>query len=124
MELTIRNRTQTEIESQLLLNTIEEKDAMVDKLQNKISELTEQNKKYKDDITILEKSLGQKKDIQLGIELFSDTILQLEHQIQEIVKQSVEYEEKLDAKLTIINAMEEELDLLAIKIEDIKSVLS
>ena len=129
LDTSIKNRTQFEKERQQLMKEIEGKDKTIGKLQHEILDLKGQNEKYKDDITILEKSLSQKNDIQAGIDSFSSTstptidsktLVQLDHQIKEVLGKSLEYEEKLDAKLIVINDLEHKLDQLTIAIDNIK----
>ncbi|MBO0588623.1 hypothetical protein, partial [Sporosarcina sp. E16_8] len=124
-----KERTQSEKERQCLLIAIEEKNNSIGKLQHEISDLKGQNEKYSEAIVILEKELYQKNDSQVGIGLIpststptidTDTLMQLDHQIKELLVKSLDYEEKLDAKLLIINTLEHKLDQLTVEMDDIQ----
>ena len=88
-----------------------------------------QIKKHTEPIVIVEKNLNQKNDSQTGIESLSstttptidtETLMQLDHQIKEILAKSLDYEEKLDAKFFVINTLEKKLDMLTVEIEGVK----
>ncbi|QBP40081.1 coiled-coil domain-containing protein [Paenisporosarcina antarctica] len=128
LDISINDRIQSEEDRQYMIKEMEEKEKALEKLQHEIMNLTEQNEKYKDAITRLEKSLSEKND---GIGLFSssstptidsDMLLQLENQIKDVLGQSLDFEEKLAAKLIVINSLEHKLDQLTIEIDDIKEV--
>jgi len=128
LDISINDRIQYEEDRQYMIKELEEKDKALEKIQHEIMDLTEQNEKHKDDITRLEKTLSEKND---GIGLFSssstptidsDMLLQLENQIKDVLGQSLDYEEKLAAKLIVINSLEHKLDQLTLEIDDIKDI--
>ena len=129
LDIANKERIQTEKVRQRLLIELEEKNNTIGKLQHEIADLKEQNEKHSEAFTRLEKSLNQKNDSQAGIDSFSstttptidtETLIQLDHQIKEIVAKSLDYEEKLDAKLLVVNTLEEKLDQLTDEIDGIK----
>ncbi|WP_404453356.1 hypothetical protein LG329_03405 [Virgibacillus necropolis] len=130
LDKSINQNTRSNIESQHLMKEIEHKNKTIEKLQDDILNMKKQNEKYKNDITLLEEGLSQKNDIQTNIDsspstgtssIDSETLFQLDHQIKELVGQSLDYEEKLDSKLIVINALEDKLDQLTAEINDINN---
>ena len=128
LALANKERTQSEKERQRLLIEIEGKNTTIEKLKHEISDLKEQNEKHSEAFTMLEKNLNQKNDSQAGIDSFSstpiptidtETLVQLDHQIKEIVAKTLDYEEKLDAKLLVVNTLEKKLDQLTDEIDGI-----
>ncbi len=129
LDIANKERIQSEKVRQRLLIELEEKNNTIGKLQHEIADLKEQNEKHSEAFTMLEKNLNQKNDSQAGIDSFSstttptidtETLIQLDHQIKEIVAKSLDYEEKLDAKLLVVNTLEEKLDQLTDEIDGIK----
>jgi len=131
IDSTTKDRTQVEEIRQYLLKEIEQKNSTIGKLQHEILELKEQNNKQNEAVIILEKSLNEKNDSQAGIDSFTskrtpsidtETLMQLDHQIKELLSKSLDYEEKIDAKLLIINDLEHKLNQLTVEIDTIKVV--
>ncbi len=130
LDIANKERTQSDKVRQLLLIEIEEKNTTIGKLQHEIADLKEQNEKHSEAFTMLEKNLNQKNDSQAGIDYHSSTttptidtesLIQLDHQIKEIVAKTLDYEEKLDAKLLVVNTLEKKLDQLTDEIDGIKT---
>ena len=76
---------------------------------------------------MLEIKLNQKNDSQAGMDYHSstptidtETLIHLDHQIKEVVAKTLDYEEKLDAKLLVVNNLEQKLDQLTDEIDGIK----
>ena len=131
LDIANKERTQSEKVRQRLLLELEEKNNTIGKLQHEISNLKQQNEKHSDAIAEVEKKLNQKNDSQAGIDSFSsistptidpETLIQLDHQIKEVVAKSLDYEEKLDAKLLIVHSLEHKIDQLTVEIEDIQVI--
>jgi len=129
VDIANKERIQSEKVRQRLQIELEEKNNTIGKLQHEISNLKEQNEKHTEAIAIVEKNLNQKNDSQVGIDLIpststptidTETLMELDHQIKELLVKSLDYEEKLDAKLLIINTLENKLDQLTVEIDDIK----
>ena len=129
LDIANKERTQSEKVRQRLLIELEDKNNTIGKLQHEISNLKEQTEKQNDAIVILEKNLNQKNDSQVGIDLIpststhtidTETLMQLDHQIKELLVKSLDYEKKLDAKLLIVNTLEHKLNQLTVEIDDIK----
>ena len=129
LDIARKERAQSEKVRQRLLLEIKEKNNTIGKLQLEISNLKQQNDKHNKAITMLEKNLNQKNESQPGIDSLSstttptidpETLIQLDHQIKEIVAKSLDYEEKLDAKLLIVNTLGQKLDQLTDEIDGIK----
>ncbi|MDI2585751.1 hypothetical protein OR571_01035 [Psychrobacillus sp. NEAU-3TGS] len=100
--------TQSQQDKQQLLNEIEKKNVTIENLQQELLNV---------------KKLNQKQDFQAVTEEHSlpakapESFVQLEHQIKEVIGKSLDYEEKLDAKLIIINDLEYKLNQLATEID-------
>jgi len=129
LDIANKERTESEKVRQCLLIEIEEKNNTIGKLQHEIADLKEQHEKHSEDFTMLEKKLNEKNDSQAGIDSFSstptidtETLIQLDHQIKDIVAKSLDYEEKLDAKLLVVNTLEKKLAQLTDEIDGIKTV--
>jgi chromosome segregation ATPase len=114
---------------QRLLIELEEKNKAIGKLQHEIADLKEQNEKHSDAIAVVEKKLNQKNESREGPDslssistpiIDSEELIQLDHQIKEVLAKSLDFEEKLDAKLLIINTLEHKLDQLTVEIDGIK----
>ena len=129
LDIANKERTESEKVRQRLLIEVEEKNNAIGKLQHDILDLKGQIKKHTEPIVIVEKNLNQKNDSQTGIESLSstttptidtETLMQLDHQIKEILAKSLDYEEKLDAKFFVINTLEKKLDMLTVEIEGVK----
>ncbi|MBE1556786.1 hypothetical protein [Sporosarcina limicola] len=129
LDVTNNERIQSEKVSQYLLKEIEEKNDAIMKLQKEISDLKEQNEKNNNTSTLVEKSLSQMHAIQAGMTscsstdtptVHSETFMQVEHQMKNVLAQSLDYEEKLGAKLLILNDLELKLENLTEEIADIK----
>ncbi|WP_186673261.1 hypothetical protein [Sporosarcina sp. BP05] len=130
LDIANKERIQTEKVRQRLLIELEEKNNTIGELQHQIADLKEQNEKHSEVFTRLEKSLNQNNDSQAGRDSFTstttptidtETLIQLDHQIKEIVAKSLDYEEKLDAKLLVVNTLEEKLNQLTDEIDGIKN---
>lgn len=129
LDSTNKERSQVEEIRQHLLKDIEEKNNTIGKLQHEIVELKEQNKKQNDAVRIREENVNQKNDLQAGIDsltskstptIDTETLMQLDRQIKELLVKSLDYEEKFDAKLLIINDLEHKLNQLTVEIENSK----
>ncbi|SES30825.1 hypothetical protein [Psychrobacillus sp. OK032] len=124
LDTTFKDYTQSQNEKQQLMNEIERKDITIEKLQQELLNLKEHIEKEQN-----EKEFNQKRVIQAvtdedflsstSISTTSpETFVQLEHQIKEVVGKSLDFEEKLDAKLIIINDLEHKLNQLSIEIDN------
>ncbi|NYF26356.1 hypothetical protein [Sporosarcina sp. JAI121] len=128
LDSTKKERAQYEKMRKHSIIEIEEKNNIIGKLQREISDLKEQNKKHSDAIALVGKDRNQKSDSQSGPDTLtsistpsidSEALIQLDHQIKELLAKSVDYEEKLDEKLLIINSLEHKLDQLTVEIDGI-----
>lgn len=127
LKITNKERTQFEKVRQRLVKEVEGKNKTIMKLQYEMSNLKAQNEKNKEAISMLEKNMDLKNDRQSGIGPISstptidtDTLMQLDHQIKELLAKSLDYEGQLDAKLLVLNTLEHKLEQLAGEIDDIK----
>ena len=107
-DLTIMKEERLHFEEtrQRLLKEIEGKNNLIEKLQQEIIDVKEQKKVHN-------------ATIKCEDDIASELLLQVEHQIKEVLAKSVEYEEDLDAKLAIIHALEHNLDQLTAEIDGI-----
>ncbi|MER2090139.1 MAG: hypothetical protein ABS920_10390, partial [Sporosarcina sp.] len=128
LDSTNKERAQYEKMRQHSIIEIEEKNNIIGKLQRDISDLKEQNKKHSDVIALVGKDLNQKSDSQSDPDTLtsistpsidSEALIQLDHQIKELLAKSVDYEEKLDEKLLILNSLEQKLNQLTVEIDGI-----
>ncbi|MEK4405111.1 hypothetical protein MKZ26_12005 [Sporosarcina sp. FSL K6-6792] len=128
-KLAIANKEHTQFEKvrQQYLLELEEKNTTIGKLQHEIVNLKEQHEKHNEAFTMLEIKLNQKNDSQAGMDHHSstptidaETLIYLDHQIKEVVAKTLDYEEKLDAKLLVVNNLEQKLDQLTDEIDGIK----
>ncbi|AMQ05004.1 hypothetical protein [Sporosarcina psychrophila] len=128
-KLAIANKEHTQFEKvrRRLLKELEEKNTAIGKLQHEIADLKEQHEKHNEAFTMLEIKLNQKNDSQAGMDYHSstptidtETLIYLDHQIKEVVAKTLDYEEKLDAKLLVVNNLEQKLDQLTDEIDGIK----
>jgi len=129
LDIARKERAQSEKVRQRLLLEIKDKNSIIGKLQHEISNLKQQNNKHTEAIAVVEKELNQKNESREGpdsLSLISTTIIdseeliQLDHQIKEVLAKSLDFEEKLDAKLLVINTLEHKLDQLTVEIDGIK----
>jgi hypothetical protein len=128
VDITNKERLHSEKVRQHLLNEIEEKNNTIRKLQLEVTDLKERNEKHNEDMPIVEKNLDKKNNIQADCDILSssttptidfETLMQLELQIKEILGQSLNYKEKLEAKLLVMDALELKLDRLTVEIDEI-----
>lgn len=124
LDITTQKRIESEKVQQHLLKEIEEKSSIIRRLQSEVSVLQKQNKKI-----VANKSGNRKNSISTDIGSYdltnlvaidAETLLQLDRQIKELLAKSLDYEEKLDAKLILLNTLEHELDQITGEIEAIK----
>jgi chromosome segregation ATPase len=116
LDMTNQERKHSKKVNQHLLKEIIVKNKTIRKLQLELSDVKEQHKQL-----LIENSLRQKNVISTSTPTIeAETLLQLDHQIKKVLAQSLDYEEKLDAKLLVLNALEQKLDQLTVEIDDIK----
>ena len=94
---------------QHFIREIEEKNNKIEELQREIAESKEQK----------EMPVVSTPTVEFDPTSTSETLLLLERQIKEVLAKSLDYEVKLDAKLDVLNAMENKLDQLTGEIDDI-----
>jgi len=128
VDISNKERLYYEKMMQHLLNEIEEKNNTIRNLQLEVTDLKERNEKYKEDMPIVEKNLDKKNNIQADCDILSSSattdidfekLVQLEHQIKETLDQSLNYKEKLEAKLLVIDALELKLNQLIVENDEI-----
>lgn len=110
-----------------LLKELEEKNSTLKKLRQDLLDLKVRSDKQNETITMQKKCLDQKKESIDRIEpittlnkttINAETLEQLDKQIKKILTESLEYEEKLNDKLTILNNFERKIDQLTLKINE------
>lgn len=116
--------SQSDLVNQHLLTEIEEKNRLIRKLQNEQFDLEETIEKYKTRNTLLNENQinGDAPSIENTLKTNDETLEQLEDQINKMLNQSADYEEKLNVKLVLLNELEHKLDQLTSEIADIKII--
>jgi chromosome segregation ATPase len=116
LDMTNQEHSQSEKMQRHLLKEIEEKNNTIGKLQHELLDLQEQKKKLE-----VEKSRSRKIVISTTPPTIdTKSLMQLDHQIKELLAKSMDYEEQLDAKLLVLNKLEHKLNQLTVEIDDIK----
>ncbi|GGA38341.1 hypothetical protein [Psychrobacillus lasiicapitis] len=109
LDITFHDYTQSQNEKQQLINEIEQKNVTIENLQQELLNVKELNQKQGFQAVTEEHFLSVKAP---------ESFVQLEHQINEVIGKSLDSEEKLDAKLNIINDLEHKLNQLATEIDN------
>ncbi|TQR16303.1 hypothetical protein [Psychrobacillus soli] len=119
LDTTVKDYTQYQKERMHLINEIEQKDITIEELQQELLNVKEQNEKELNQKTIIQAVTDDDSLSSTSISTTTpETFVQLEHQIKEVLGKSLDFEEKLDAKLIIINDLEQKLNQLAIEIDN------
>lgn len=119
LDTTVKDYTQYQKERLDLINQIEQKDITIEELQQELLTVKEQNENELGQKPIIPPVTDEESLSSTSISTTApETFMQLEHQIKEVLGKSLDFEEKLDAKLIIINDLEHKLNQLAIEIDN------
>lgn len=118
VDLTNKELLQSEKVKQHLLNEIEEKNNIISKLEIEVTDLKARNEQLAEDLSVVEKSLEKERAENGRLSSTAtptidiETLMELEREINEILEQSLNYKEKMEAKILTIDTLEYKLNEL------------
>ncbi|WP_156450463.1 hypothetical protein [Sporosarcina sp. HYO08] len=121
LRLSKENQMQFEKAKEQLRRKIDRKNRKIEELEQNVKDLKEQCDQLRNQ---LEQSSNRLRELETLNAKQSDEpselVIQLEQQIKTLLAKSFEYEEKLDAKILLVNDLEEKLDELAAELSELK----